>query len=155
MISLLTSPIADVLENTLVPIFVCVVLPSLIVFLVMWQRRNEVNRKTEVALKAIETGAQVDPNFFAPTAGKKDKAGKSLKMKIFKMLRCGIVLSTLGAAFIIISVISKYNGDIRQSLTTAGIIILALGLGFTASYFIARKQFAAEIKAEEDDCGAK
>lgn len=151
----MTADIASILEDTLVPIFVCVVLPALIVFLVMWQRRNEVNRKTEVALKAIETGAQVDPNFFAPAPKKKEKAGKSLKFRIFNMLRSGIILASLGAAFIVIAVLSAVKGDVMLGLMTVGIILLALGCGFVASYFIARKQFAAEIKAEEENCSTK
>ena len=52
------------MDKILVPIFICVVLPVTIVWLITRARQNETNRKTEVMLKAIEAGATVDANLF-------------------------------------------------------------------------------------------
>lgn len=48
----------------LVPIGICVVLPVMIVWLVNRTRQNETNRKTEIMLRAIESGATIDAEFF-------------------------------------------------------------------------------------------
>lgn len=148
MITLLSADIDVIFDDFLLPIFVCVVLPCVIVFIVMWQRRNEINRKTEVALKAIESGAQVDPNFFAP-AEKAKKPRKSRKEMVFRMLRDGLILASLGTAFVTISVVSAIKGEAKTGLMTAGIIILFLGVGFIISWAIGKQTFAAEIEAEE------
>ena len=50
----------DILTNFGVPVFVCVVLPIVIVWLVARTRQNEANRKAEIMLKAIEAGVPVD-----------------------------------------------------------------------------------------------
>lgn len=147
MNTLLTCDHLYVLEDIFVPLGICVVLPCLIVFLVMWARRNEVNRKTEVALKAIEKGVQIDPNYFASPNFKQNK---SVKAKVFRYLISGLVLSSLGLAFAVISVIPSIN---EPGFMYPGAIFLILGIAFMIIYFIARRQFASEIKAEEEKLG--
>ena len=39
---------------------ICVILPVLIVWLVLRSRKHEVDRKTEVVLKAMEAGIPID-----------------------------------------------------------------------------------------------
>lgn len=45
------------MEDILLPIFICVVLPVMIVWLVTRAKQNETNKKAEIMLKAIENGA--------------------------------------------------------------------------------------------------
>ena len=45
------------MEEILIPISVCVVLPVMVVWLVNRTRQNEINRKADIMLKAIESGA--------------------------------------------------------------------------------------------------
>ena len=52
------------MEEILIPIGICVVLPVMIVWLINRTRQNETNRKTEIMLKAIESGATIDADFF-------------------------------------------------------------------------------------------
>ena len=55
------------MEATLVPIFICVILPIAIVWLVVRARKHEMDKKTEIMLKAIEAGAKyVDLEVEAP-----------------------------------------------------------------------------------------
>jgi len=132
------------LEDILVPIFVCFALPIGIVFCVMWAKRNETNRKAEVAMKAIEKGVQIDPSFFGEVG--QGKKSKSVKEKVFGNLKSGLILSGLGIALIAICFIRSLDYELQL----CGAVLLCLGLAFVAFFFISKKHFAAEIKAEED-----
>jgi len=132
-------------EAILISLGICVVLPCLVVFFVTWARRNEINRKTEVALKAIECGVQTDASYFT----KKEEKKASVKARVFGYLIVSMVLSGLGLAFTILS----FCPNLPSQLLIPGVILLLPGIAFLAVYFIARKQFAAEIKAEEEKLG--
>jgi len=133
----------EVLEEVVVPLGVCVVLPCLIVFLVMWARRNEINRKTEVALKAIESGQSINPEYFSES-----KKKKSVKNRVFGYLKAGLILSFIGGATAILSI--SVPGIEDGDISTLGVVTFFLGLAFIVIYFLASKHFAKEIKAEED-----
>ena len=66
----------DILTNFGIPVFICVVLPVTIVWLVARTKQNETNRKAEIMLKAIESGAQVDLDQFNTTVKKSPKTIK-------------------------------------------------------------------------------
>ena len=141
----------EILEEVVLPICICVILPCLIVFFVQWARRNEMNRKTEVALKAIENGAQLDPNFFAG-----EKKVKTRKEKFFRNLKRGLVCAGIGLGSIIYSFLSVDPEDCSYfdpDLLGIGAIFLLIGAALIAAYFIGCKHFAAEIKAEEEKIG--
>ena len=72
------------MEEILVPIAICVVLPVMIVWLINRTRQNETNRKTEIMLKAIESGATIDANFFKEIQG-----AKTIKERLLKRLTGG------------------------------------------------------------------
>ena len=63
--------------DILMPLGICVVLPVMIVWLVTRARQNETNKKTEIMLKAIESGATIDANFFNEKQG-----AKSIKVRL-------------------------------------------------------------------------
>ena len=50
------------MEDIILPLFMCVVMPVTIVWLVMRTKQNETNKMAEIMLKAIETGTPEDPN---------------------------------------------------------------------------------------------
>ena len=132
--------------ETLVPIFVCVVLPVAIVFIVMNARKHEASRKAEVALKAIEAGVPVDPAFFAPA--KKKKQGT--KQNLLEQLTGACITFLMGAAFIVCYVLEK-----EDFLGFAGGVMLAVGIGLFISFFVGRKMLAKEIEAEENELANK
>lgn len=132
------------LENFLLPVSVSVILPCTIIWLVHKTRRHELDRKTELAMKAIESGAQIDPNFFSKPA-----AEKSIKIKIFGRLTKGCILSALGLAILGVALLTTFKFNILP----IGCILLLLGIAYIVTYFIGRKQFAAEIAAEEANIG--
>ena len=52
------------MTSIIVPIGICVVLPVMLVWLVTRVRRNEFDKKAEVMIKAIESGATIDSDLF-------------------------------------------------------------------------------------------
>ena len=70
------------LFQALIPIGICVILPIIVITLALRTRRHEIDKKTEVMMKAIENGAQLDPAFFesAAKAGCKEKTVKDKLM---------------------------------------------------------------------------
>ena len=134
--------------EVLVPIFLCVVLPCIIVWLITSTRKHELGRKTELALKAIESGAQIDPNFFS-----REAAAKTVKERIFGRLTTGCTLAALGIALFGVALFGKEAVTDSFYVPLGGGILLLLGIAFIVTYFIGRKQFAAEIAAEEAKIG--
>ena len=88
--------------DMLVPISICVVLPVMIVWLVTRARQNETNKKTEIMLKAIESGATIDANFF-----KEKQGAKTIKESLLKRLAGGCIFTLMGIVFTIIGFVSK------------------------------------------------
>lgn len=139
------------MEEVLVPIAVCVALPVLIVWLVNRTRQNETNRKTEIMLKAIESGAAIDVDFF-----KAKQEGMTIKERLLKRLTTGCVCTLLGIALLIIGAV---NGRMCLEMITSndsssvpmifGGAFLAVGIAFLVVFFVGKRMMAKEIEAEE------
>ena len=82
----------DLLE-ILIPISICVILPLIIIALVLRNRRHEVDKKTELMMKAIENGATLDPAFFQPTSCCRMK---TVKDKLMGWLLAACITSGIG-----------------------------------------------------------
>lgn len=131
--------------DVLVPIGVCVVLPVMIVWLVARAKQNETNRKAEVMLKAIESGATVDPNLL----GKEQTKVKTIKQELLEKLTGACVTTFMGIAFLSLSYLDKSLYFLHFS-PIAGAVLLAVGLGLFISFFVGRKMLSKEIEAEEN-----
>lgn len=131
------------MEEILVPIAICVVLPVMIVWLVTRARENETNKKTEIMLKAIEAGATIDPNLF----GKQGHI--TVKERLLKRLTGACVTSLLGVACIILNLVQWAKWALSVTLAM-GCILLAIGVALFIVYFVGRKMLSKEIEAEEN-----
>ena len=123
---------------------VCVILPVLIVWLVLRSRKHEVDRKTEVVLKAMETGIPIDENLL------KTKKPKSIKRDLLDRLTGACVTTFMGAAFLVLSLLQDnraFSGF--DGMCFPGIILLAIGIALFIAYFCGKKMLAKEIEAEE------
>ncbi len=140
--------------DALVPIGICVVLPIIVITLAMKTRRHEMDKKTEVLLKAVESGAQLDPAFFESAA----KAGckeKTVKDKLAGYLIAACITAGIGLLIAIVSVIYM---TIKVDLNPAAIlvllvpcaILLGVGIAFFIVYFVGKKKIWAKELAELD-----
>ena len=132
------------LQNILLPIAICVVLPVLIVWIVGRVRQNETNRKTEIMLKAIENGQTIDPALF-----KTHKKKHSVKQDLLEKLNGACITSLMGAAFLVLYLVQGDGSIFGNYLPYAAAAMLAVGIGLFISYFTGKKMLAKEIEAEE------
>lgn len=139
--------------DILMPLGICVVLPVMIVWLVMRTRQNETNKKTEIMLKAIESGATVDTEFF-----KSQQMGqKTIKERLLSRLTWGSIFSLIGVVLLVLAIVfansyapNGWNFDNSPAPTFAiiGGISLAIGLALFAAFFVGKKIMAREMEAE-------
>lgn len=138
--------------DILMPLGICVVLPVMIVWLVMRTRQNETNRKTEIMLKAIESGVTVNADLF-----KQRHETMTIKERLLKRLSSASVVSLIGVAILVICICmvtkngNTMHGDAIAVLTVfmiVGGILLAIGLALFIVFFAGRKMLAKEMEAE-------
>ena len=139
------------LVGILVSLGICVALPVLIVWLVTRTRQNETNKKTEIMLKAIESGATIDADFFKDA----QKNQKSTKERLLNRLIWGCAASILGVGLAVLGIVQWVNWNGTSSnesfvvpLVFAG-IFLAIGIALFIGFFVGRKMLAKEMEAEE------
>ena len=133
----------------LLPICICVVLPVLIVLIIGLVRKNEINRKAEIMLKAIENGVDIDPELIVPV-----KKKGSVKQDLMDKLTGACITSLMGLAFIVLALVNAFGGEINfffpsSFIPVAGAVLLAVGIGLFISYFTGKRMLAKEIEAEE------
>lgn len=138
------------LVQVLVPIFICVVLPVSIVFIVFNSLKNSDNRRAQVLIKAIESGNNIDTDKLTEAMRKPQKS--PVELLNLRLLR-GCIFSLIGLVFIIsaICLLSMTDCDLEEeafTLMIPGGISLAIGIGYMIVYFVSRKQI-------KTDCGKK
>ena len=144
--------IERILVNFGVPVFICVILPVVVVWLVTRAKQNETNRKAEIMLKAIEAGVPVDMEQFKSA---KKKAPVSIKQDLLEKLNGACITGLMGIGFLTLGILRVVITDFgRNTLLNkfwlpAGCVLLAVGIGLFISYFVGKKLLAKEIEAEE------
>ena len=136
------------MESTVLPIFICVVLPVAIVWIVMRTRQNETNRRTEIMLKAIEANADLDPFLFRDASVR-----KRIKERLLGHLTGACITALPGIALLTIGIINvTVTGEhFAYKMILAGALLLAVGIALFIVYFVGRKMMAKEIEAEENE----
>lgn len=143
------------MEDIILPIFMCVVMPVAIVWLVMRAKQNETNKMAEIMLKAIEAGIPLDPDFFKTQTR---TLQKSLKERQLDWLTAACILIALGLGSIlvgaIIILINNWTYDTAPTayslLTFAGGLVLVIGIALLVVYFIRKRILAKELEAERE-----
>ena len=133
--------------QALIPIAIVVVLPVLVVWLVMRARQHEVDKKTEILMKTIENGAELNPDFFNMA-----KRPKSVKDKLMGYLTTAMVTGVIGLITLLAQVIYYSTANLWEDksgftlvfLCISG-IILAIGIAFLVVYFVGKKTWAREL----------
>lgn len=141
--------IADFFQ-ALIPISICVVLPTLIVWLIGRVKQNETNRKAEIMLKALDNGAKIDSDFFKSQSG-----SKTIKERLLGRLTGACVTGLLGVALLGVAIYManrldwSTDDDVIMMTVLLGGILFAIGIALFIVYFTGKKLLAKEIAAEE------
>ena len=132
----------------IVPVALCVVLPVMIVWLINRTRQNETNRKTEIMLKAIESGASIDADFFK--ALQDQKATQTIKERLLKRLCGGCICTLIGLILETLGILNfvGWNGTTTSLALLIGGILLGIGVSLIVVFFVGKKMLAKEMEEE-------
>ena len=134
------------LFNTLLPIFVMVVLPVMVVWLVTRARLKKNEQKMAVLVKAIENGVDIDPALLVSET----EGGRNTKMKLVRKLTTGVICAIIGLAVLICTQLDAFEGVAGiEMLYIIGGVLIAVGAAYILAFFVGRKYLAQEIEAEE------
>jgi F0F1-type ATP synthase assembly protein I len=128
------------LVQTLVPIFVCVVLPVAVIFINYRASMNRENKRAEVLIKAIEVNNGIDAEKLAEAFSKPKKTAREVLS--LRLLR-GCVSTLVGLAFGIYGIYMDCAHPDAWLQMVAYLIcgaLLAIGIGYLIVYFVTRKQ---------------
>ena len=135
--------------NSIFLIGVCVIMPIIVVWLNNRTSQNETNKKTEILLKSIESGASIDPEFL-----KSQHKEKSLKEKLLGKLTGACIVTAVGIslciAILVLSLVGYTDSFIITNFTIFGCVAIAVGIGLFITYFVGKRMLANELKAEEE-----
>jgi hypothetical protein len=124
-------------------------MPIIVVWLNNRTSQNETNKKTEILLKSIESGASIDPEFL-----KSQHKEKSLKEKLLGRLTGACIVTAVGIslciAILVLSLVGYTDSFIITNFTIFGCVAIAVGIGLFISYFVGKRMMANELKAEEE-----
>lgn len=120
------------MPEILVPIFVCVVLPVMIVLIVYIAAINADNKRANVLIKAIEVGGgDVDPDKLAELLNKSKKSDREILN--LRLLR-GCIFTLIGITLCVISFFFE------RMLAVVGGVSLAVGISYLIVFFVTRRQ---------------
>jgi uncharacterized membrane protein len=133
------------------PVFICVVLPVMVVLIVGLVRKNETNRKAEVMLKAIENGASIDPEFFKSTT--KQKKQRTIKERLLDRLTGACVTGLIGVAMLAYGIwkgdLNGWDNGDKMLILISGVLI-AVGIANLVLFITGKNMLSKEIEAEEE-----
>lgn len=139
-----------IMTETLVPIFVCVVLPISIVLIVSMRKRNSDNKRAEILIKAIESGKDIDT--MRLTDALQTPTPTQWDILYARLLR-GCIYSLVGIALVIVYLIGLSTDTIDRDLMSlclfAGLICLGVGLAYLIVFFVTRKQVLEEKQEDK------
>lgn len=130
------------MEDILVPIFVCVVLPVAIVLIVFLASMNSDNKRAIVLIKAIESNNGIDADRLAEAFKKPVKTARQILN--LRLLR-GCIFTFIGIALCLVGIVSLCMGtEFAADPVTVPLVFggasLAVGLSYLVVYFVTRKQ---------------
>ena len=138
------------LVQLLIPIFVCCVLPIMVVWLTLRNKKNETDKRTQIVLAAIEKNPEMDVQELLKKMAPKEKL---LKEKLLEKLQSGCLFTFIGIALFGIAFYVDCLGGSSASklhmMYIGGVILFAVGIAYIINYFMGKKMLTKEIEAEE------
>lgn len=130
------------MTETLVPIFICVVLPVAIVGIIAATKINNDNKRSKVLIKAIESNCNIDADKLAEAL---QKPRKTARQVLNNRLLLGCIFTLIGLVLITIGVLSLcMDAGFADDPVTVPLIFggasFAIGLSYLIVYFVTRKQ---------------
>ncbi len=133
------------MKQTIVPIFVCVVLPVAITLIVAAVKMNRDKTISQVLLKALESPGQVNTDRLIQTMenGKKRKTRTSYQELTSRLLR-GCIFTLVGIVLVVAEFMCGTSGCPEWSFFTLGGVSFAIGVSYLIVYAMSRRHVLAE-----------
>ncbi len=127
--------------ESLVPIFICCILPLGIVVIYFINQMYVNKKRAEILVKAVENGS-VDADKLAEAL---QKPRKTERQRFNNRLLCGCIFSLTGIVLLIVGLVmlccgSPISSDQVSVPLMFGGIVLAVGLSFLIVCYVTRKQ---------------
>ena len=156
----------DQIFDTLEPIAIFVVMPIVIVYMFLRYRRYELNKRTDVMLKAIECGVPMDSPIIQQMIPTAVSAEKRDKRKVQRTLVASIIVIAVGLLPFLIGLelaftdfstieIEELSDSDKFAYATLGIafllglFLLIIGISLLVIYFV-RKRACEKEQAESN-----
>lgn len=138
------------MEDILVPIFICCVLPVSCVLIVFVARMYSDNKRAKILVKALETCDSESVNRIAETLGRPRMTPRQILQR--RLLK-GCIFSLIGLVLIITGIVSLIAGSSFDSDPVSvpllfGGISAAIGVSFLIVYKVSGRQDAGEQAAD-------
>ena len=128
--------------EVIVPVAVSCVMPIMVVYIIAKAVAKKSEHKMNVMIKAIENGADIDPNILMAVKSKT----RSTRMNLVNRLGAGVVLTFMGLTFILAAAFGL--ASFPEWGYYPGLPLLAAGIGLLVSFFFGKNFLKAEIDAE-------
>ncbi|MBD5273513.1 MAG: hypothetical protein HDS36_01430 [Bacteroides sp.] len=130
------------MQQILVPIFICCVMPVAIVLIVFLYKNNAARMRSNIIIKAIEANNNIDADKLAESLKKTPRT--PLELLNLRLLR-GCMFTLIGVGLVIVGLFNKVNGsdpaaDPVVMPMMMGFISFAVGVSYIIVYFVTRKQ---------------
>lgn len=130
------------MTSTLVPIFICVVLPIAVVLITSLTKVNGENKRAQIIIKAIEANRDVDTDKLIESLKKPQRTPREILNG--RLLR-GCIYSLIGVALAAVGIASLASGtEFSSDPVTVpfmfGGISLALGISYLIVWRVTRNQ---------------
>lgn len=137
-------------EEVIITLGCCVVLPVTVVALIVRNRMHNTDKRTEIALAAIEKNPGMNVENFMKSLQPRQK---TIKERLYTRLTVGLSLLGIGLGLLMYVLYrglthSWATGDVR-GMALFGSVICLFGLGFSITYWIGKRMFRKELEAGE------
>lgn len=131
------------MNDVVLPIFIVVFLPVVIVLIVQIFRNRNLARKTDVVKLAIEKGGNLDVNKMMEaleSTGKRRKGPVSKSQYLLEKMTTGIILFLAGLAVIIVAALTgAIVPEGKWAFYLFGTVVSIVGAGLLTMFFVGRK----------------
>ncbi|HBC28928.1 MAG TPA: hypothetical protein DC006_04550 [Prevotellaceae bacterium] len=141
---------SGVIGGVLISTGCCVVLPIMAVWLTERRKMHETDKRTEIALAAIERNPGMNVEDFMRSLQPRQK---TIKERLYMRLSAGLSLCGIGLGLLLYAL---YRGlsyswtavDVK-GMALSGSVFCLLGLGFIIAYRMGKRMFRKELEAGE------
>ena len=134
----------------IVPIGICVVLPIIIVWIIIQNKKNNTNRRTEIILAALETNPDIGnmEEILKKMTPPQPTFREKMLQKLHRELIWGCIMTLTGIGVLVIITLTAKDmatGDIT-GFGFIGSCGLSVGISLLIAYFAGKKTLNKEVK---------